>query len=332
VFQKLKQNKSVMITKNLLFIITLWLLIFNSFVFAQNTKERQILWTADWSPNGKYIAIGGNIDSLKIYEAKSLKLYKSYLVKGTITRVKWHPSKNVIAVAIQISEDKSMLLNLDTNSKIELNGISSDGARGIDWNYNGEFLAVADNDGQITLFNDKGELIKKFANENNSTKGITAIDWHPIKNIFVTVSDEIRILSIEGNLLKTIKHRDEDVLLLSVAWHKSGSFFVTGDYGYETYKSLLQYWDEEGNLIKSNDVSVGEYRNLTWNPKGNRLASASDALRIWDEKGNLISEGASKEYLWGISWNKNGKKIITTSAVQTIALWNQKAELQINLE
>jgi WD40 repeat protein len=332
VFQKLKQNKSVMITKNLLYKIILWLFILNSSVFAQNIKEKQILWTADWSPNGKYIAIGGNIDSLKIYEAKSLKLYKSYLVKGTITRVKWHPNKNVIAVAIQISEDKSMLLNLDTNSKIELNEISPEGARGIDWNYNGEFLAVADNDGQITLFNDKGELIKKFANENNSTKGITAIDWHPSKNIFVTVSDKIRILSTEGNLLKTIKHRDEDVLLLSVAWHKSGSFFVTGDYGYETYKSLLQYWDEEGNLIKSNDVSVGEYRNLTWNPKGNRLASASDTLRIWNEKGNLISEGASKEYLWGISWNKNGKKIITTSAGQTIALWNQKAELQINLE
>lgn len=319
-----------MIIKSLFFKITLLLFIFNSSLFAQNTNKRQILWTADWSPNGEYIAIGGNIDSLKIYYAKSLKLHKSFTIKGTITRVKWHPNKNVIAIATQISEDKSILLNLDTNSKIELNGISPEGARGIDWNNNGEFLAVADNDGQITLFNDKGELIKKFANENNSTKGITAIDWHPIKNIFVTVSDKIRILSIEGNLLKTIKHREEDVLLLSVAWHKSGKFFVTGDYGYDDYKSLLQYWDEEGNLIKSNNISEGEYRNLSWNPKGNRLASASDALRIWDENGNLISEGKSKEYLWGISWNKNGKKIITTSALQTISLWNQKAELQNN--
>lgn len=318
--------------KSALMKLTILLIVFNTHIFAQNTIEKQILWTTDWSPNGKFIAIGGNIDSLKIYEAKNLKLYKSFAIKGTITRVKWHPNKNIIAVATQISDDKAMLLNLDTNSRTELNGISPDGARGIDWNYNGEFLAVADNDGQIALFDGKGELIRKFANENNSTKGITAIDWHPSKNIFVTVSDKIRILSIEGNLLKTIKHREEDVLLLSVAWHKSGKFFVTGDYGYDDYKSLLQYWDEQGNLIKSNDFSVGEYRNLTWNSKGNRLASASDALRIWDEKGNLISEGKSKEYLWGISWNKNGKKIITSSIAQTISVWNKNGELLMNLE
>jgi WD40 repeat protein len=54
---------------------------------------------------------------------------------------------------------------------------------------------------------------------------------------------------------------------------------------------LLQYWDEDGNLLKSMDGSKGEYRNLSWNRKGNRLATASDALRIWDTKGNLISQG-----------------------------------------
>lgn len=319
-------------TKNFLIKITLFLIIFNSPLFAQNAKENQILWTADWSPNGKYIAIGGNVDSLKVYEAKSLKLYKSYPVKGTITRVKWHPNKNVIAIATQISEDKSMLLNLDTNSKIDLNGISPDGARGFDWNYNGEFLAVADNDGQIILFNDKGEWIKKFANENNSTKAITAIDWHPSKNILVTVADKIRIFSIDGVLQKTIKHRPEEVLILSVAWHKSGTFFVTGDYGYDNYKSLLQYWDEEGNLLLSSDISNAEYRNLSWNARGNRLATASDALRIWDEKGNLINEGKSEDYLWGVSWSKNGKKIITSSSNQNVILWNNKAQILLKIE
>lgn len=315
-----------------LFVLVFLITIFSNQIFAQNTIDKQILWTADWSPNGQFIAIGGNIDSLKIYEANTFKLYKSFPKKGTITRVKWHPTKNSIAVATQISEDKSMLLNLDTDSKIELEGISPDGARGMDWNYNGEFLAVADNDGQILLYNETGELVRKFANEINSTKGITDIDWHPNKNILITVSDKIRILSIEGNLLKTIKHREEDILLLSVAWHKSGSFFVTGDYGYDDYKSLLQYWDENGNLIKSNAISIGEYRNLTWNRKGNRLASASDALRIWDEKGNLINEGISEDYLWGVSWNKKGKKIITSSTNQNVILWDNKAQILLKIE
>jgi WD40 repeat protein len=71
---------------------------------------------------------------------------------------------------------------------------------------------------------------------------------------------------------------------------------------------------------------MGEYRNLMWNPKGNKLATASDALRIWDTKGKLISEGYSKDYLWGVSWNEQGNRIITSSTEQRIIIWNSKAE------
>lgn len=299
---------------------------------AQNTLRKDILWTTDWSPNGKYIAIGGNVDSLKIYRGSDLKTYKSLPIKNTITRVKWHPAKNMIAVSTQNSEDKTSIINLDNDEKIELNGISPEGARGIDWNYTGEYLAVADNEGQILIYNIKGELIRKFVNQSNSTKSITAIDWHPKKNMLTTVTDKIRFFDIDGNLIKSIKHRPEDVMLLSVAWHNSGNFFVTGDYGDEKDKSLLQYWNEQGELIKSIDISKGEYRNLAWNPKGNRLASASDALRIWDTKGNLISAGKSKDYLWGVSWNEQGSKIITSSLEQRIILWNNNAKRIITIE
>ena len=313
----------------ILTVLNFLIIVFCNQIIAQNEKE--ILWTTDWSPNGKLIAIGGNIDSLNIYNS-DLKLHKTFPVKNTITRVKWHPSKNMIAVATQVSSEKSFILNLDSNEKIELTGISPDGARGIDWNFTGEYLAVADNDGQILIYDIKGELIRKFVNQTNSTKGITAIAWHPKKNILTTITDQIRFLDIEGNLIKSIKHRPEEVMLLSLAWHKSGDFFVTGDYGDKKDKSLLQYWNEQGEILKSIDISIGEYRNLSWNPDGNRLASASDALRIWDTKGNLISVGNSKDYLWGVSWNKNGNKIITSSTQQRIILWNKKAKKIIAIE
>jgi WD40 repeat protein len=239
---------------------------------------------------------------------------------------------NVVAVTTQMSDEKSFIFNLETNEKIELNGISSEGARGVGWNYTGEYLAIADNDGQVLIFNTKGEMIRKFVNQISSTKGITAIAWHPKKNILATVADKIRFLDLNGNLIKSIKHRPEDVMLLSIAWHKSGNFFVIGDYGDEKAKSLLQYWSEQGELIKSIDISKGEYRNLAWNPKGDRLASASDALRIWDAKGNLISIGNSKDYLWGVSWNEKGNRIITSSMEQKIILWNKRAKKLMALE
>jgi hypothetical protein len=308
------------------------ILVFCNQTFAKNTITKEILWTTDWSPNGKYIAIGGNVGALNIYTKGNLNLYKSFPVKNTITRVKWHPSMNVIAVTSQMSDEKSFIFNLETNEKIELNGISSDGARGVDWNYTGEYLAIADNDGQVLIFNTKGELIRKFVNQINSTKSIIAIAWHPKKNTLTTVTDKIRFLDLNGNLIKSIKHRPEDVMLLSISWHKSGDFFVTGDYGDEKDKSLLQYWNEQGELIKSIDISKGEYRNLAWNPKGDRLASASDILRIWDINGNLISKGNSKDNLWGVSWNEKGNRIITSSMEQKILVWNKKAKIIMTRE
>lgn len=228
----------------ILTLLNFLILVFYNQTFAQHSTTKEILWTTDWSPNGKYIAIGGNVDTLKIFTNENLKQFKSLPVKNTITRIKWHPSMNIIAVTTQMSNDKSFIFNLETNEKMELNGISPDGARGVDWNYTGEYLAIADNDGQVLIFNTKGELISKFVNQTNSTKGITAIVWHPKKNILTTVTDKIRFLDINGNLIKSIKHRPEDVMLLSIAWHKSGDFFVTGDYGDNKDKSLLQYWNE----------------------------------------------------------------------------------------
>ncbi len=290
-------------------------------LFAQTQQPKRIIWTADWS--NTFILIGGNLDTLKIYHSDSLKLYRKYLISGTITRAVWHPHSALIAVATQVSDDKSRIINFK-NSSMPLVGISPEGARGIAWNFKGDYLAVGDNDGQVLIYDEKGKLIRKFQNEN--TKGITAVAWHPKKNVLVTVSDKIRMFDIEGNLLKSIKHRKEDVLILSIAWHKSGKFFVTGDYGDGINHSLLQYWDEQGNLIRSIDKSKGEYRNLAWNKDGTRLASASDALRIWDTKGILIAEGKSKSYLWGVSWNRTGTKIITTSLYEEIVVWNSKAK------
>ena len=79
----------------ILTVLNFLIILFCNKIIAQNEKE--ILWTTDWSPNGKFIAIGGNIDSLNIYNS-DLKLHKTFPVKNTITRVKWHPSKNIIAV------------------------------------------------------------------------------------------------------------------------------------------------------------------------------------------------------------------------------------------
>jgi WD40 repeat protein len=310
-------------------IIMYIIIIFNNQVHSQNLNTKKILWTTDWSPNGKYIAVAGNTDTLVIYRSKSMIVLKKIPFRSTVTRVKWHPSKNIIAITSQFSEDKHAIINLDTDTRTELTGISNDGARAMDWHETGNYIIIGDNDGQIFIFDVNGNLKTTFQNEN--TKSIIGVDWHPTKDVIVTVGEKIRLFDSKGNLLKSIKHRYEDVLLLSVAWHPRGDFFVTGDYGDEINKPWLQFWDEQGHLLKTIDIGKGEYRNIAWNQKGNRLASASDALRIWDKTGNLIHEGNSPALLWGLSWSPNAKEIVTSSIQQHVNIWDVKAKMLLDL-
>ncbi len=77
------------------------------------------------------------------------------------------------------------------------------------------------------------------------------MDWHPTQDIVVAVGDRISIYEVQSDVLHTIEDRAEEVLMLCVAWHPSGKFFVTGDYGDFEYHHppLLQYWtaDDQAN-------------------------------------------------------------------------------------
>ena len=115
--------------------------------------------------------------------------------------------------------------------------------------------------------------------------------------------------------------------MLCVKWHKSGKYFVLGDYGDHdvNYKPMLQFWKANGTLIKQLDVSKKEYRNISWTKDGKKLATASDALRIWNKNGDLIAEGLSEDKLWGVDWSPNGKYIVTSSHNGHIRIWDRKA-------
>ena len=57
--------------------------------------------------------------------------------------------------------------------------------------------------------------------------------------------------------------------------------------------------------------SEAEYRNVRWSPKGEFLASASDALRVWTKDGDLVHVGDSPDLLWGLDWDGRSRSIVT---------------------
>ncbi|WP_422349690.1 WD40 repeat domain-containing protein [Flagellimonas sp.] len=293
----------------------------------EQVENKETLWTIAWSPDGKYIATGGNQEVLKVFDAKTFELLKTYPVPGVqLSRLKWHPSKNLLAVITQGRTFKAKILDLDTGKWRELQDLESS-FRALDWNHTGELLAVSELEDTVSVYTMHGSRVSRFLADS---KGVAGLDWHPSKNIMVTVGTQIGIYTQHGDTINAFEPRNVETFLLCVEWHKSGDFFAVGDYGdlEKAEVKLLQFWNKEGVMLNTIDGSPGEYRNIRWNPNGKRLASASDALRIWSQAGELIAESASaNDYLWGVDWSPDGKFIVTSSSEGKIALWDKNANL-----
>lgn len=291
--------------------------------YGQNEIE-QILWTAKWSPDGSQFAVGGTQGVLKFYASADNSVIKEVPIEGTITRVKWHPSGEMLAIVTQGKTSGLQILDLTTDVSYHLDEVAETGARAIDWSPDGKTLAIGDYESNLSFFNVKGELQRQI---NTGSKAIIALSWHPTQPLLVMVSEDITIYNIESGVIRSWKNRDDEVLLLCVEWHPSGEFFALGDYGdnFKPLPPLLQFWSADGELLFQYDESEAEFRNIRWSKDGTRLATASEALRIFDINGNVKYKASSPAFLWGVDWQPNDEQIVTGDGIGMIRLWSAQA-------
>lgn len=290
---------------------------------AATSREDWWLWSASWHPNKELLAVGGTQDTLRLFAGKDYRLSKNLFFEGTITKIQWHPTKDLLAVAMQGGKSKSSIYDLASGKRTEMEGLNDFGARAIGWNRNGKLLAVGDYAGLLMVYDEEGKLVRRIA---TNQKSVIGLDWHPSKDVLVAVGDRISLYDMDKDTLVHVEDRSEEVLMLCVAWHPSGAFFVTGDYGDNDhdFPALLQYWDQTGKKIRSWEGSKAEYRDLDWTDDGNMLATASECIRIWDAEGRLLSEKPSPSLLWGIDWDADGRKLVTTDKQGVILVWYKR--------
>ena len=294
------------------------------------------LWAVDISADEKYVAAGGDDSLLQILTA-DLKPVKVYKQNGMIKSVDWHPSENKLAVA---TIKNAFVLDTESGEEIKLEGVKY-GSRAIAWNPSGELLGMADGGGIFMIWNKQGQLLRRIQKSNPDgtpdKKSFLGFDWHPFNNTMVTVGDEIRIYDTSGNQINVFRHRKEMTGILSVKWHPSGEFFVTGDYGHENEgkPTVLQFWKPDGTLIRELKDSDSEFRSVSWNKEGTRLATGSSEIRIRDKEGKILYRASNKgNAFWCIRWNKLSDKLITvnnggrsTEQPGNIRIWTPEARL-----
>lgn len=279
----------------------------------QEYNFETIIWAAAWSPDGRYVASGGNSEALTIWSADTWQVTEQHSFPKTITNTAWHPAQPKLAVTLHLTSETSVIIDMENKKKTALPGLSPEGARAAAWSPDGKLLAIGDNEGYLSLYAPGGALERQVKVD---PKAIIGLSWHPEGLQIATVGSKLGFYNLETETVQTIDHRDTPVLMLSVAWHPSGDFLALGDYGDYEQKlpPLLQFRKPNGALIKSIKKSRAEYRNLSWSPDGKTLATASDGVRLWSVEGRLLGHALNDQYLWGLDWSPDGQQLVVTTA------------------
>ena len=278
---------------------------------APPATDTSWLWTVAYHPiQSTTVATGGTDGILRIYTDD--RLSDTLHFGGMITEVDWHPGGRLLAVAVQ-GGLPSAIYDTETGNRSALPRLNAFGVRGIGWSPDGRSLATGDYDGNLTIYDTSGKLQHQQLLQR---KGIIGLDWSPDGRTIAAVGEHLSLFDVETGTHRTIADREEPVLMLSVAFHPSGQFLVTGDYGdYDLdYPPLLQFWNPEGERIRRVTKAAGEYRSLEWSQDGTTLAAVSDAVRLYDRDGQQIAERAVPDHrlLWGVSWSPDDRQLLVT--------------------
>jgi WD40 repeat protein len=289
-------------------------------------------WTASWSYDDKFVAIGDYKGELTIYETTEWKKVKSWDFAATITRAEWNPKYPILAIAAFSHQHDPSIIQLYDVEKNQVIKYLPDTlfGRGVSWSPNGEEVAFVGARGRISLYTKTGKHQKTLSFTHNSS--LFDIDWHPSKNILLAVEEDIYLIDIDRDrLLATYDDGTKGKGILCCSWHPSGAVFVTGDYGHENEggePSYLKYWSNTGTLLNTIREGRSEYRNVKWTEDGKYLAAATDVLLVLDEKGQTVSKTKfDGNNLWGIAWNNKGDKIITSDGAGNVRVTNSQGTI-----
>jgi WD40 repeat protein len=291
-------------------------------------------WTAGWSHDDRYAAVGNDKGYLTIYETGSWKKIKQWQFPNTtITRVEWNPLYPVLAVASftpgNITTEVVQLYDLADDKILRLRADSVMG-RALTWSPDGRTVAFVGSRGRISLFGKDGSFQKSLSYSNQ--RSLMEIDWHPTRNLILAVEEDIYLVDVDrDSLLATWDDGSQNKGILTAQWHPSGNFFVTGDYGHENEggePSYLRFFDSRGTLMQQSRESRYEYRNVRWSRDGKNLAASGDVLLIFNEKGMLVSKTRfGPDNLWGVGWNSKGDLIISSDQAGNIRITDIKGKI-----
>ncbi|ARI84343.1 AAA-like domain-containing protein [Microcystis aeruginosa] len=273
--------------------------------------------SVNFSPDGQFIITASSDGSAKIWGMQGEE----------ITTLRGHQESVFTAV---FSQDGKQVVtgSSDETAKIwQLNNLNQTRAdnTSVTINSQGNIIAIANKDGQITLLDSQGKKIREFTTKMRS---IYSIAFHPDSNqIAITGRNgKVQIWSQKGTMLQ--EFTASQVPIYSLAFNGEGTAIITG-----TSEGKVQYWhlnNHRPQLINSWTVDDSIIYDLVFSPDHQKIATATRGkIKIWDLQGNLLKEIKTDSFpVYGVSFSPDGEKIAAISRDGTARRWDIDGNLR----
>jgi WD40 repeat protein len=285
------------------------------------------IWSVTWSPDGTMVASGSDDHTVKIWDVATGQLLKT--LEGhcsSVRSVNWSPDGAMIASSTDAHTVKvwdvrtgQLLKTLEGRASVSSMNRSSDGtitagrvgvsyARlgfSINWSPDDAMIASSSEDGTIKIWNvSTGKLLKTLQGHMGSIwsvawSAVLTTDWQE-NNIIIASSGADQTVRLwnafTGKLLMTLKGSNNSVRCAS--------------------------WNSISKSAKQNcSTSIGY----------NLVSGTNDRIvRLWridiDEEMILRELSGHTHWILSAAWSSDGAMVASSSADQTIKLWNIATE------
>ena len=242
-----------------------------------------------WSPNGKYIASGGNDHTIRVWNAGTgTDLLISHGHSGGVPAITWSPDSTYLASA-------------------SAGPLASGGP------------PASDNAVQVWSAT-TGKPIYFYRGHSS---GITDVTWSPTGNRIASSSTDYTVQVWDATTGQhPLIYRTHSWYIQAEAWSPDGRRLASGG-----PDGTIQLWDAvSGHTFHSYRGHSNGIESIAWSPDGRRIATASDddTVRIWDVATGrfvYIYRGHAS-YVRAVAWSPDGSSIASGSSDKTVQVWD----------
>jgi WD40 repeat protein len=254
-------------------------------------KEHLPARTSAWSPDGRYLAVGGDNRKIIIYDTSDWSIYKIFEGhQGSVLTLQWSPGGTMLAsgsgtdkVAMHNTPENVIKIWNFSDDKVlaNLEG-HEDGVMNLKWSPNGSQIISASDDKTIMLWDvETWTLIKMFLGH---TLGVLDVAWSPDSTMLVSGSRDYRVRTWDVQSGEEIDKWTEPNCVRSVHWHPDGLFIANSGVD-ETMLKIRN--GTTGTIVKTfteSAESKSVVMSSRWSPDGSRLAAGAGkehTLRVY---------------------------------------------------